>query len=130
MGGFLERFRRSGGVPAAAGGELAAELAPVFVALDGIEEEAAEIRRRTDVVAAQRALEAEERAQGILAEARERANFERDDALTAGGRVTDAEVVSILKQAELDVQQIRTIGEQRLPAFVANVLKRVLEAGS
>ncbi len=130
MGGFLERFRRSGGVPAAAGGELAAELAPVFAALDGIEEEAAEIRRRVDVVAAQRAHEAEEQAQGILAGARERANFERDDALKAGGRVTDAEVVSILEQAELDAQQIRTVGEQRLPAFVANVLKRVLEAGS
>ena len=130
MGGFLERFRRSSGVPAAAGGELAAELAPVFAALDGIEEEAAEIRRRTDAVAAQRAHEAEEQAQGIIAEARERANFERDDALKASSRVTDAEIVSILEQAELDVQQIRTIGEERLAAFVANVLKRVLEAGS
>jgi vacuolar-type H+-ATPase subunit H len=130
MGGFLERFRRSGGVPAAAGGEFAAELAPVFAALDGIEEEAAGIRRRTHVVAAQRAHEAEEQAQGILAEARERANFERDDALKAGGRVTDVEVVSILEQAELEVEQIRKTGEQRLSAFVANVLERVLEAGS
>jgi hypothetical protein len=69
MGGFLERFRRSGGVPAAAGAELAAELAPVFAALDRIEEEAAEIRRRTDVVAAQRAHKAEEQAQGIIAAA-------------------------------------------------------------
>lgn len=130
MGGFLERFRRSGGVPAAAADEFAAELAPVFAALDGIEEESAEIRRRTDVVAVRRTHEAEEQAQGILAQARDRANFERDDALKAGSRATDAEVVSILEQAELDVQQIRNVGEQRLPAFTASVLKRVLEAGS
>jgi len=129
-GQFLERFRRSGGVPAAAGGDFAAELAPVFAALDRIEGEAAAIRRRTEVVAAQRVHETEEQAQGILAEARERADFERDDALKAGGRVADVEVVSILEQAERDAQRIVKVGEERLPALVADVLRRVAEAGS
>ena len=130
MGGFLERFRRSGGVPAAAGGELAAELAPVFATLDRIEDEAAEIRRRTEAAAAQRTHEAEEQAQSILAEGRQRAGFERDDALKAGGRVADAEMVSILERADRDARQIRKVGEERLPALVAHVLQRVLEAGS
>jgi vacuolar-type H+-ATPase subunit H len=130
IGGFLERFRGLGGVPAAAGGEAAAELAPVFAALDRLEGEAAEIHRRAELEAARRAQESEEQAQHILSEARGRADSERDDALKAGRRVTDAEVVSILQQAELDAQQIRRSGEQRLPALVADVLGRVLEAGS
>jgi vacuolar-type H+-ATPase subunit H len=130
IGGFLERFRRLGGVPAAAGGEPAAELAPVFAALDGLEGEAAEIRRRGDAEAARRAHETEEQAQYILSDARALADSERDDALKAGRRIADAEVVSILEQAELDAQQIRKAGEQRLPALVADVLGRVLEAAS
>lgn len=129
-GGFLERFRRSGGVPPAAGGETAAELAPVFAALDRIEAEVAEIRRRTDAASAQRTREAEEQAQSILAEARQRAGFERDDALKAGGRATDAEVVAILERADRYARRIRKVGEERLPAFLAHVLQRVLEAGS
>ena len=128
--GFLERFRRSAGVPAAAGGDFAAELAPVFVALDRIEGEAAEIRRRADVTAARRLRETEEQVQSILAEARKRADFARDDALEAGGRVADAEVASILDQAERGAQQVKDVGEKRLPALVADVLKRVLEVGS
>ena len=117
--GFLERFRRSAGVPAAAGGDFAAELAPVFVALDRIEGEAAEIRRRADATAARRLQETEEQVQSILAEARQ-----------AGGRVADAEVASILDQAERGAQQVKDVGEKRLPALVAEVLKRVLEVGS
>jgi vacuolar-type H+-ATPase subunit H len=128
--GFLERFRRTAGVPAAAGGDSAAELAPVFAALDSIEGEAAEIRRRAETTAAQRLQETEEQVQGILADARERADFERDDALKAGGRVADAEVASILEQAERGARQVREAGERRLPALVADVLRRVLEAGS
>lgn len=130
IGGFLERFRRLGGVPAAAGGEPAAELAPVFAALDRLEGEAAEILRRADLEAARRAHESEEQAQHILTEARGRADAERDDALKASRRVTDTEVVSILEQAELDALQISKAGEERLPALVAVVLGRVLEAGS
>ena len=68
--------------------------------------------------------------QSILAEARKRADFARDDALEAGGRVADAEVASILDQAERGAQQVKDVGEKRLPALVADVLKRVLEVGS
>jgi vacuolar-type H+-ATPase subunit H len=130
MGGFLERFRGVGGIPAAAGDELAAELAPVFAVLDHLEREAAEIRRRVDLMAARRAHETEEEAQRIIADARARADSERDDALKAGRKVADAEVVSILEQAELDAKQIGEAGAQRLPTLVADVLERVLEAGS
>jgi vacuolar-type H+-ATPase subunit H len=128
--GFLERFRRSAGVPAAAGGDSAAELAPVFAALDSIEGEAAEIRRRAEITAAQRLHETEEQVQSILADARQRADFERDDALKSGGRAADAEVASILEQADREARRVKDAGENRLPALVADVLKRVLEAGS
>jgi vacuolar-type H+-ATPase subunit H len=128
--GFLERFRRSAGVPAAAGGDSAAELAPVFAALDSIEGEAAEIRRRAEITAAQRLHETEEQVQSILADARQRADFERDDALKSGGRAADAEVASILEQADREARRVKDAGEKRLPALVADVLKRVLEAGS
>jgi vacuolar-type H+-ATPase subunit H len=128
--GFLERFRRSAGVPAAAGGDSAAELAAVFAALDSIEGEAAEIHRRAETTAAQRLHETEEQVQSILAEARQRADFERDDALKSGGRASDAEVASILEQAERGAQRVKDAGEKRLPALVADVVKRVLEAGS
>jgi vacuolar-type H+-ATPase subunit H len=112
------------------GDDFAAELAPVFAALDRIEGEVAEIRRRAEVTAAQRLQETDEQVQSILAEAHERARFERDDALEAGGRAADAEVASILEQAERGVKHVENVGSERLPALVADVLRRVLEAGS
>ena len=130
IGGFLERFRRSGGVPASVGGELAAELAPVFAVLDTLEREAEELRRRSGAASARHLYDVEEDAQSILAGAREQAESERDDALAAGLQAADAEAARIVARAEQDARRIRETGEQRLPGFVADVLERVLEAAS
>jgi len=127
IAGFLERFRRSAGVPAAVGGEAATELAPVFAALDEIEHEVAALRERSDAAAARRLHEADEEAQQIVAEARERAAAERDEALRAGLQAAEVEADAILLRAEADASAVRKTGEQRLPALVTEVLVRVLE---
>lgn len=130
IGGFLDRFRRSGGVPASVGGDVASELAPVFAALDRLEREAEEFRVRSEAALARRAYDAEEEADEILAEARTRADRERDDALSAGLNAAEVEAAGIVSQGEADAKRIREAGEGRLPGFVAEVLARVLEAGS
>jgi vacuolar-type H+-ATPase subunit H len=130
IGGFLERFRRSGGVPVAVGGEVTTELAVVLAALDGLEREAEELRARSEADSARRIQEAEQETERILVEARERAESERDDALTAGLRAADATVAGVVAQAEADAERIREAGAQRLPDLVAEVLARVLEAGA
>ena len=128
IAGFLERFRRSAGVPAAVGGDASAELAPVFVALDEIDREIAALRERSNAAAARRLWEADEEAQQIVAAGRERAEAERDDALATGLQAADAEAEAILRHARTDAAAVRRTGEERLPALVAEVLTRVLEA--
>ena len=130
IGGFLERFRRTGGVPAAVGGEATTELAVVFAALDEIEREVEELRERSQVAAARYVHEAEDEVEMILAEARARAESEREDAFLAGVRAADAEAARVVAAAEDAARRIRKTGEERLPGVVAAVLTRVFEVGS
>ena len=130
IGGFLERFRRTTGMPARVGDEAAVELAPVFAALDVFEREAAELRERSSRMAARRLHEAREDAAALTAEAHGRADFERGDALKAGLRAADVEIAEILGQGEAEARAIRRRGEERLPQLVAEVVGRVREAGS
>ena len=129
LAGFLERFRRSAGVPASVGGDLEAELAALFVSLDRFDEEAAGIRRRAEVSAARVAAEAAQEADEIVADAGVRAGFERDDVLQSRLRATDAEVAAILARAEAEVKRVGEVGDERLPALVADVLSRAFGTG-
>ena len=129
LSGFLERFRRSGGVPAAVGGDAASELATVFAALDQLEREAQEKRSRSNASAARREQEIEAKAQRIILEARALAESERAGVVEATLAAVDAEAALIVGRAETEATRIRKIGEQRLPGFVAEVLTRVLDAG-
>ena len=129
IGGFLERFRRTGGVPAAVGDEARTELAPVFAALDEIEREVAELRARSRDAAARHAREAEEEAEMLMAEARNRAEAEREDAYLAGLRAADAEAVQIVRAASRAAREIERTGLERLPRVVGAVVESVLEAG-
>ncbi len=126
IGGFLERFRGPGGVPAAVGEETVLELVPVFAALDAFELEAAEVREHVEKVAAHRLYKAEEAAQEILADARGLADAERSDALKAGLRAADAEASQIAARAEVDARRIDEVGRARLPGLVDEVMARVL----
>ena len=127
---MLERFRRSAGVPAAAGDELAAELLPVFAALDEIEHEVARLRDRSEASAAVRLHDAEEESERILAEAHRSAAQQRHAELRSALRRADAEAEAIEAQAKADAQATRRLGNDRLPGLVADVLERVLEAGA
>lgn len=128
IGGFLERFRGTGGVPAAVGEEPVLELVPVFAALDAFEFEAAEVREHTKNIAAHRLHNAEEGVKEILAAARGLADSERGDALKAGLRAADVEASQIVARAEADARRTDETGRARLPGLVDEVVARVLEA--
>lgn len=130
IGGFLERFRRTTGMPARVGDEAAVELAPVFAVLDAFEREAQELRDRSSRMAAQRLHEAEEEAAALAAEAHDRADQERGDALKAGLRAADVEIAEILARGEEEAHAVRQRGEERLPQLVAEVVARVRAAAS
>jgi flagellar biosynthesis/type III secretory pathway protein FliH len=127
IGAFLERFRRTGGVPATVGEQARTELEPVFAALDEIEREVEELRNRSVAAAARHAREAEEEAEMVLAEARSRAEAEREDAYLAGLRAADAEASRILHAARLRADAIEREGRARLPRLIQDALARVFE---
>jgi vacuolar-type H+-ATPase subunit H len=125
--GLLERLRRTGGVPAAAGDDLGAELAPVFAALDELERRAAAVRSASEAGRAHLEAETGEEIERIMAEARARADAERDEALRAGLRAADAEAAAIVRQGELEAERIRDVGATRVPDVAAAAVERILE---
>lgn len=130
LSGFLERFRRSAGVPAIVGGDAASELAAVFAALDQLELEAEELRAHSSAAAARHEHELEEKVERIVLEARGRAGSERDEILRSRLGEADREATEMVAHAEAAAKRIRQTGEERLPDFVAEVLALVREAGS
>jgi hypothetical protein len=123
---FLEGFRRAPAVPAAAGGELPAELAPLFAALDAIEAEARETRRLAALKDQAEAADAAEEIELILSEAQGRAASEHDDALKAANRAADVEIREILEAGVAASERIRAIGFERCEPLAAEVADRVL----
>lgn len=128
IGGFLERFRRTPGMPARIGDEAAVELAPVFAALDVFEREAHDLRERSSRMAARRLHEANEDAAALAAAAHGRADIERGDALKAGLRAADVTIAEIVARGESEARAILGRGEERLPELVAEVVARVRRA--
>lgn len=124
---ILDRFRRSGGVPATVGGDLSAELAPVFRALELVEAEADEIRataqQRTAAIAADTQAETER----ILADARAQADAERAEAIKTGRRAAEAEMRGIEARARDEAVEIERVGRTRIAPLVAEIL-RCIEA--
>jgi vacuolar-type H+-ATPase subunit H len=127
VGGILERFHGTAGVPAAVGEETVLELVPVFAALDTFEREAAEARGHADAIATHRLHDAREEVKEILAAATGLADSERGDALKAGLRAADVEAAQIVAEAEADARRIEERGRRRLPQLVDEVVERVLE---
>lgn len=125
---ILERFRRSAGVPAAVRDDLAVELAPLFLALDAIDAEAARVRE----AAARRAAAIDEATrrdvEQLLADAEAQAEHERAEAAKAGRRATDAELREAEAQALAEADEITRVGRERLPPLVAAVRRCVERA--
>lgn len=125
---ILDRFRRAAAVPAAVGDELGHELAPLFLALDSIEEESERLRGAADEAAGRRLSEARAEAAGLAARARERAEAARSHAEAERRGAREVEARALLDAAEAEAQQIRERGAARSPVLVADVLACLKEA--
>jgi hypothetical protein len=122
---FLDRFRRASGVPAAAGDDLLAELAPLFLVLDELDAEAAKISAFAERRARAERDEASEDIEVILAEAMEQAEAERADIAKAVQRSAGAEARSIVEAGRAEGERIRAIGRERIPALAASIAAKL-----
>lgn len=109
-------------MPAAVGDELAGELAPLFLALDAIEEESTRIRRAAEESVERRLAGAREEAAGETAEAHRRAEAGRAQALAERRQAREAEARSLLAAAEAEAREIRELGAARVPDLVAEAV--------
>ncbi len=125
---FLERFRRAGGVPAAVGGGVEAELAPVFTELDAIEREVAELGARMEAEHRARMSQLERELAQIAEDADTRAKQVREAAYRTARDAVAADVARIAADGERAAAATRARGAQRLPTLVSDVVARVAEA--
>jgi vacuolar-type H+-ATPase subunit E/Vma4 len=129
---FLERLRPSGtpGAPSAAGvpvdrmAEVAAELEPVFAALDDAQAEAARIRAEGRQEASRRREQGLEEARSVLDEATRRSGAERADAAALVKARSESVVRDITAAAQRDADGIRATAEERLPDFGADIAEQ------
>jgi len=129
LGNFLERFRRTGGVPAAVGGDLASELAPVFAALDEIERGAATLRERAEAVREGRKARLEQDVARILADGHRRAEKARKAAYEDARAAAAADAEGIVVEGERAAAGIRERGSSRLPGLVDEIVSRISVSG-
>jgi uncharacterized membrane protein YqiK len=130
LGSLLERFRRSGGVPAAVSDDLSAELLPVFAALEAVEVEAARIREAAHADAERRREAAAVQAERTLAAARKQAEAERARAEAARREAATAAARAVEAAALAEADRIRTIGRERIPALVDEIVQSVREGNA
>jgi hypothetical protein len=119
---ILDRFRRVAPVPAAAGDDLARELAPLFAALDAIEGEANELRAQAVVAAERRVEDARAEAAHLAAVGRAEAEEARRDAEIDARRASGKQSKALGRAAEAEARRIREAGAQRIPALVQEVV--------
>jgi vacuolar-type H+-ATPase subunit H len=122
---ILERFRRGAGVPVTAVADVAAELAPVFAALDEIEAEAERRREAARRRAQARIRTASDEAEQLSAFYRERAEAAYATAVERSRRAAEEQTQALLAEAEDEARRIHLDGEARLPGLVAAVLSKL-----
>jgi hypothetical protein len=129
---FLERLRPSGtpGAPSAAGvpvdrvAEVAAELRPLFDALDSVQADAERIRQEATDEAKRIREDGTERARALLADATQRAGAERAAAAAAVEAKREVVVQAILESAQARAREITANATARMPAFESEVQRR------
>jgi hypothetical protein len=119
---ILDRFRRVAAVPAAAGDDLARELAPLFAALDAIEEEANQLRARAALAAERRLEDAAAEAAHLAVVGRAEAEEARREAEIDARRASAKQSGALGRAAEAEVRRIREDGASRIPALVEEVV--------
>ena len=117
-------------MPAKVGGEISAELVPVFAALDEIERDAVEFRERAEASAAARLQEVDGEVGRILAEGRRLAALVRDEELRSLLHDADADADAIARRAQATAEAVWRQGDERLPGLVVEVVARVREAAT
>ena len=128
---FLDRFRRTAGVPASVSGDAVAlaELGSLLAALDEIDGEAGRRREGAMRAAQSRLREIESEIEQILVGARQQAEAERAEVMEASRRAAEAEARAAVEAAAAEAERIRERGRARIPALVDEVL-RCLDEGS
>jgi hypothetical protein len=127
---ILDRFRRAAAVPAAVGDELANELAPLFLALDSIEDESSRVREAAAEAAERRLALARADAVELTTQARARAEAVRAETEAGRRAMREAEARELLAAAEAEARQVSERGAARAPELVAEVLVCVRGAGA
>jgi len=119
---ILDRFRRAAAVPAGVADDLARELAPVFAALDAIEEDCRRARAEGAAAGQRRVAAARADAAVVSARGRERAEAVRTAAEAELRGAREAEAHVLRAEAEAEAARIREQGADRIPALVAAVV--------
>jgi hypothetical protein len=119
---ILYRFRRAAAVPTTAGDELARELAPVFAALDAIEEDGEKLRAETAHAVEKRLAGARAEAARIGAQAREAAAAARARTEAEARRTASRESEELLAAAADEGRRRAEAGSARIPKVVQDVV--------
>jgi cell division septum initiation protein DivIVA len=137
VGDILRRFRSLGvpGAPAPAGipvdrsAAVAAELAPVFRALEASERSGAELVDRAAGQADRLRARAQAEAKRILSRAQ--AEAARVRAETSAETLADADVqcVALLDEARFQAERIAHLSAEHAPALADEIIRRVLALG-
>lgn len=130
---ILRRFRPAvapgpagpAGVPADRVAEAAAELAPVFAALERAVADGRLLREAARADAHRRRRHATEEAEQIVAEVRGQLDAVRAEAASARLTALDAERASLEAEARAEADRVRQVAGARLPAVVAQVVAGV-----
>ncbi len=113
------------GVPVDRRAGLEAELAPVFAALTGVEDECRRIRSAAAAEAARRRQSGIDRARDVLSQARLDVRAERAGAAAELRRRAETVAAELQAQADHEAEEIRQRADRQLPNTVAMVLSRV-----
>jgi len=137
VGDVLRRFRSLGvpgapaplGVPLDRSAAVAAELAPVFRALEGTERRAPELVERAAGQADRLRARAQAEAERILSRAQAEATRVRAETSAETLAAADAQCAVLLDEARVQVERIARLSAERAPALAEEITRRVLALG-
>jgi len=130
LSSLLDRFRRGVAVPAAAGDDLAAELAPVFASLDVFEAEAEAVKRASALQAEERLAAGLEHVARISEGWRARAEAERARAAEASRLRAHDEISALEEHGREEADRIRERASGRTEELVAEIVACVWQGPS
>jgi hypothetical protein len=122
LSNVLDRFRRGVAVPAAAGDDFAAELAPVFASLEALEAEADAVRRASTRQAEDQIAAGLEQVARISEGWRARAEAERTRAAEERRRRACEEASALEERGRVEADRLRERASRRTPELVAEIV--------